>query len=162
MRRILLTAFVFFSLACFSVCVEEITLQDGTKITGKITEVTGDTFKVKTRDGEIQVPRDKIVSISFTEYQPKDAATAKRPDRGDRGNVARDTVHEPYGRISNDGAGSLDSGSGSSRQYTGFGGRAEIAGPNVLFAGGARKVRRYGGHILSSGGASVPNRILRL
>jgi hypothetical protein len=57
---------------------EEIQLKDGTKITGKLIGVNGDTLQIKTAYGDINVPRTEIVSITFPENQPKkaDAATA--------------------------------------------------------------------------------------
>jgi len=54
---------------------EEIQLKDGTKITGKVTGVSGDTFQVKTNYGDINVPRSEVVSITFPENAPKSAAS---------------------------------------------------------------------------------------
>lgn len=59
------------------VWAEEIQLQDGTKITGRVTGVTADTFQVKTDYGDIQVPRAKILSITFPENSPKKDADSK-------------------------------------------------------------------------------------
>ena len=69
-------------LLCTCLRAEEIQLKDGTKITGKLTAVSGDTFQVKTAYGDIQVPRSEVVSISFPENQPKkdDAGTPSRID----------------------------------------------------------------------------------
>ena len=53
---------------------EELLLKDGTKITGKLIAVNDDTFQVKTAYGEIKVPRSDVVTISFPENQPKEAA----------------------------------------------------------------------------------------
>jgi hypothetical protein len=64
---------------CVSLRAEEIQLKDGTKITGKLTGVSGDTFQVKTAYGDIQVPRAQVVSINFPENQPK-----KEGDEGER------------------------------------------------------------------------------
>jgi len=52
---------------------EEIALKDGTKVTGKLTAINGDTFLITTAYGEIKVPRSEIVSISFAASQPKSA-----------------------------------------------------------------------------------------
>jgi len=69
-------------LLCLAVRAEEIRLQDGTKISGKITAVNGDTFQVKTEYGDIQVPRGKIVSIAFPENQAKgDVPAGEKPRR---------------------------------------------------------------------------------
>jgi len=64
--------------ACATAWAEEIQLKDGTKITGKLIGVNGDTLQIKTAYGDINVPRKDIVSITFPENQPKkaDAATA--------------------------------------------------------------------------------------
>ncbi len=62
---------------CISVRAEEIQLVDGTKITGKVTGVSGDTFQVKTDYGDIQVPRTKILSIKFLENAAKTDADSK-------------------------------------------------------------------------------------
>jgi len=56
---------------CWSMRAEEIQLKDGTKITGKIISLNGDTFQIKTAYGEIQIPRSDILSITFPENQPK-------------------------------------------------------------------------------------------
>lgn len=53
---------------------EEILLKDGTKLSGTITGVTADKFQIKTAYGDIQVPKTEIVSISFPENAPKEAA----------------------------------------------------------------------------------------
>ncbi len=60
---------------------EEIQLKDGSKITGKITGVDGNTFQVKTAYGEIKVPRTEIVTIQFPENSTKksDAAGDSSP-----------------------------------------------------------------------------------
>ena len=50
---------------------EEIQLKDGSKITGSLTAIDGNTFRVKTAYGEIQVPRTEIVAIQFPENSPK-------------------------------------------------------------------------------------------
>jgi hypothetical protein len=53
---------------------EEIQLKDGSKISGKLVGVSGDTFRVKTNYGEINVPRSDVVSITFPENAPKTAS----------------------------------------------------------------------------------------
>lgn len=50
---------------------EEIQLKDGSKITGKIVGIEGNTFQVKTAYGEIKVPRTEIVTIQFPENDSK-------------------------------------------------------------------------------------------
>jgi hypothetical protein len=62
---------------CWSLRAEEIQLKDGTKITGKIISLNGDTFQIKTAYGEIQVPRSEILSINFPENQPKDSSQSE-------------------------------------------------------------------------------------
>lgn len=52
---------------------EEILLKDGTKVTGRLTGVSGDTFQVKTAYGDINVPRSEVVSITFPENAAKSA-----------------------------------------------------------------------------------------
>lgn len=85
MRRFVTATLTVCLLACAAFCTalraEELTLQDGTKVIGKIIEVSGDSFKVKTAYGEIQVPRNKIVSISFPENQPEKTAAPSKPAR---------------------------------------------------------------------------------
>src|SRR5580704_1391968 len=64
---------------CWSLRAEEIQLKDGTKITGKIISLSGDTFQIKTAYGEIQVPRSEVLSITFPENQPKDSSQTEPP-----------------------------------------------------------------------------------
>lgn len=69
---------------------EEIQLKDGSKITGKLVGVSGDTFQVKTNYGDINVPRSEVVSIVFPENAPKNPAgdTAMPPiDEDLKGNT---------------------------------------------------------------------------
>jgi len=54
-------------LGCSFLSSEEIELKDGSKITGKLTAVEGNVFRVKTAYGEIQVPRSDVVQIRFPE-----------------------------------------------------------------------------------------------
>jgi hypothetical protein len=61
---------VLFLLASLS-RAEEIQLKDGSKITGTLLAIDGNTFRVKTAYGEIQVPRAEIVAIQFSENSPK-------------------------------------------------------------------------------------------
>src|SRR5260370_27719301 len=65
--------------ACVPVRAEEIQLKDGTKVTGKLTGITNDTFQVKTAYGDIQGPRAQLISINFTENQPKKESDAEEP-----------------------------------------------------------------------------------
>lgn len=58
---------------------EEIQLKDGTKITGKLTGISGDTFQVKTAYGDINVPRSEVVTINFPENAPKTSAADGSP-----------------------------------------------------------------------------------
>jgi hypothetical protein len=70
-------ALIFASvLFCRPAQAEEFLLKDGTKITGTLTGVAGDKLQIKTAYGDISVPRAQIISITFTENQPKPAATA--------------------------------------------------------------------------------------
>jgi hypothetical protein len=76
MRRITCVAvFISFLFCSSSVRAEEIQLKDGTKINGKIIAVDGDTFQVKTAYGNIQVPRQQIVSIRFPENESPSTAS---------------------------------------------------------------------------------------
>src|SRR5271155_937098 len=82
MRKFLLALIIGVAVLCATTRAEEFQLKDGTKITGRLIGVNGDTLVVKTSYGEIQVPRTDVISISFPENQPKDAATpggAPRP-----------------------------------------------------------------------------------
>ncbi len=76
MRRLayigMLISVAFCSLA---IRAEEIHLKDGTKLNGKIIAVEGDTFLVKTAYGNIQVPRQQIVSVSFPENESTNATS---------------------------------------------------------------------------------------
>jgi hypothetical protein len=62
-------------LVAAALLAEEIQLKDGSKITGKIVGVSGETFQVKTNYGDINVPRSEVVSITFPENAPKTAAS---------------------------------------------------------------------------------------
>lgn len=76
MQRLNYIALFFLAFASASaIHAEDIQLKDGTKISGKIISVDGDTFQVKTAYGNIQVPRQQIVSISFPENVPAAAAS---------------------------------------------------------------------------------------
>jgi hypothetical protein len=66
---LLFSAIVF----CQTTRAEEIQLKDGTKITGKLVGVNGDTLQIKTAYGEIQVPRADVISINFPENHTKQA-----------------------------------------------------------------------------------------
>src|SRR5271163_3957564 len=76
MRKFLLALIIGVAVLCATTRAEEFQLKDGTKITGKLVGVNGDTLVVKTTYGEIQVPRADVLSINFPENQPKDAGTA--------------------------------------------------------------------------------------
>lgn len=77
MRRLIYVALlVCVPFSCLVIRAEEIHLKDGTKINGKIIAVNGDTFQVKTDYGNIQVPRQQIVSIDFPENEPQNATSA--------------------------------------------------------------------------------------
>jgi len=65
------------ALFCLPLHAEEIQLKDGTKITGKLTGISNDTFQVKTAYGDIQVPRSQVISITFPENQSKTEADAE-------------------------------------------------------------------------------------
>lgn len=55
---------------------EEFILKDGNKIVGTLTGVTGDSLKVKTNYGDIQIPKKDVVSINFPENKPAAAEDA--------------------------------------------------------------------------------------
>ena len=61
---------------------EEIQVKDGSKITGRITGIDGNVFRVKTAYGEIQVPRSEIVAIRFPENTPKQEGTSSEEPPG--------------------------------------------------------------------------------
>jgi hypothetical protein len=75
MRKFLLGLIIGPVVFCLPTRAEEFQLKDGTKISGKLVGVNGDTLVVKTSYGEIQVPRADVISITFPENQPKDAGT---------------------------------------------------------------------------------------
>lgn len=58
---------------------EEIELKDGSKISGKLTAVEGNVFRVKTAYGEIQVPRSEVVLIRFQENGSKSESGSREP-----------------------------------------------------------------------------------
>jgi hypothetical protein len=68
---------ILLSLVPSLLCAEEIQLKDGSKITGKITGIDGNTFQVRTAYGEIKVPRTEIVTIQFPENSSKKSASAE-------------------------------------------------------------------------------------
>lgn len=73
MRKVLSAVLFSAILFCQTTRAEEIQLKDGTKVTGKLVGVTGDTLQIKTAYGEIQVPRAEVISINFPENQTKQA-----------------------------------------------------------------------------------------
>ena len=79
MQKILCAWIATIALACVALRAEEIQLKDGTKVTGKLTGITNDTFQVKTAYGDIQVPRAQVISINFPENQPKTESDAEEP-----------------------------------------------------------------------------------
>ena len=64
-------AFLFVALLASSLSAEELQLKDGTKISGKLIGISGDSLQVKTAYGDISVPRSQVLTISFPENQPK-------------------------------------------------------------------------------------------
>lgn len=74
MRKSRWVLLLFLAVVSAWLSAEELLLKDGTKITGKLAGISGDTFEVKTAYGEIKVPRSDVVSISFPENQPKNAS----------------------------------------------------------------------------------------
>jgi len=78
-RKILCAFIAAIALSYVPLRAEEIQLKDGTKITGKLTGITNDTFQVKTAYGDIQVPRAQVLSINFPENQPKKESDADEP-----------------------------------------------------------------------------------
>jgi hypothetical protein len=73
MRKVFAALLFSAILFCQTTRAEEIQLKDGTKITGKLVGVNGDTLQIKTAYGEIQVPRADVISINFPENQTKQA-----------------------------------------------------------------------------------------
>jgi len=53
---------------------EEITLKDGSKVTGKVVGVNDKVFEVDSSYGRLQIPRQEIVTIAFPQNQEKPAA----------------------------------------------------------------------------------------
>jgi hypothetical protein len=76
MRRIARILLAAGTLASASIWAEEIQLKNGTKITGKLTGISGDNFQVQTAYGDMKVPRSDVVTITFPENQ-----TSKSNDR---------------------------------------------------------------------------------
>jgi hypothetical protein len=66
-------------IAAIPIAAEELQLKDGTKISGKLIGVSGDTFQVKTNYGDINVPRSEVVSITFPENASKNSEGAAIP-----------------------------------------------------------------------------------
>jgi hypothetical protein len=62
---------------CSCAVAEQIELKNGTKFTGTVVAVQGDTFRIKTAYGEIQVPRSDLVSISFSDANSADKVPEK-------------------------------------------------------------------------------------
>jgi hypothetical protein len=73
MGKVLSNLLLSVLLFCPTTKAEEIQLKDGTKITGKLVGVAGDTLQIKTAYGEVQVPRAEVISINFPENQTKQA-----------------------------------------------------------------------------------------
>ncbi len=71
------TIYLLFAITCvaFLLHAEEIEFTDGSKVTGRVTAVDGNTFHIKTAYGEIQVQRSKIVAIHF----PENSASQAKP-----------------------------------------------------------------------------------
>jgi hypothetical protein len=71
---------VFCLLAAMPATAEEISLKDGTKIVGHMTEISADKIEVETSYGKVQLKRSDILTISFPENGPaatsSDAAAA--------------------------------------------------------------------------------------
>lgn len=74
MRRIVRILTMAGILASATIGAEEIQLKNGTKITGKLTGITGDTFQVQTAYGDMKVPRSEVVTITFPENQASKAS----------------------------------------------------------------------------------------
>ena len=63
MRNVLSALLFSAILFCQTTRAEQIQLKDGTKVTGKLVGITGDTLQIKTAYGEIQVPRAEVRSF---------------------------------------------------------------------------------------------------
>lgn len=79
MQRIRVAALILLLFCIPSVLAEEITLKDGTKITGTITSVTPSTFVVKTSYGEVELKRDQIVTIAFPQNRGDSTPKGDQP-----------------------------------------------------------------------------------
>ena len=79
MQKIICAWIATIALASVPQRAEEIQLKHGTKVTGKLTGITNDTFQVKTAYGDIQAPRAQVISINFPENQPKKESDAEEP-----------------------------------------------------------------------------------
>jgi hypothetical protein len=77
-QRLVLAIFL---LSCVAATPEDITLKDGSKITGKIVGVNDKVFEVDSTYGHLAVPRQEIVSIIFTENEPKEPEPAQKSPR---------------------------------------------------------------------------------
>jgi hypothetical protein len=80
MRRIACVLIMAGIFASAPILAEEIQLKNGTKITGKLTGISGDNFQVETAYGDMKVPRSEVVTITFPENQ-----TGKIGDKTDDG-----------------------------------------------------------------------------
>jgi hypothetical protein len=82
---VLCVIFCSLSILATGLNAEELQLKDGTKISGRLTGISGDSFQVKTAYGDISVPRSQVLTITFPENQPKHggegsgAASANKP-----------------------------------------------------------------------------------
>ena len=64
MKRIIRVLLLFLAVALPAIA-EEISLKDGTKIVGHMTQVTADKIEVETTYGKVQLKRSDILSINF-------------------------------------------------------------------------------------------------
>jgi hypothetical protein len=78
MRRIARILMAAGTLASASIWAEDIQLKNGTKITGKLTGISGDNFQVQTAYGDMKVPRSDVLTITFPENQ-----TSKSNEKAD-------------------------------------------------------------------------------
>lgn len=81
MRRVFSILLLVFA-ASLPAVAEEIAMKDGTKIVGHMSAVTPDKVEVETAYGKLQLKRSDIVTISFPENAPSNAAepTAAKMD----------------------------------------------------------------------------------
>ncbi|MBI3406486.1 MAG: hypothetical protein HY046_13620 [Acidobacteria bacterium] len=85
------TALVILLFAALPCAADEITLKDGTKLTGSIVGYEKDSFKVETSYGFALVRKDKVASIVITDAPKK----AEEPKPAEKTPEKKETVTAP-------------------------------------------------------------------